>query len=386
VGDLDSQTLKPVLTGFAATAMYSGSGHLLYVRDSTLWAQAFDVPTLTVSGEAQRIVDSVDARPTNASAHAGFSISENGTLFYRTGTANVDVEPAQLTWFDRKGSRLSSVGPPERYLNPKLSMDGTRISIEKGDSPKAAVWLIDAATGVANRLTLDREAKYPAWSLNDELVMFTTPAGFFRKLANGAGNEERTLERSRNVANQLNDWSRDGKYLIISDLDKATNRNIFLVSLGESTPKLEPFAATVANEVQGQVSPNGQWIAYVTDETGVTEIVVDSFPKPGNKRQVSASGGVQPRWSRDGKELFYVSLDRKLIAVPVLEKETLTFGIPAVLFETTAVRAIGTGLGTLAQYDISPDGQRILINAAVAAPESPRLHVVLNWTSLLDRK
>ena len=385
-GDLDSQVLKPVLTGFSATAVYSRSGHLLFVRESTLWAQAFDVSTLAVSGEAHRVVDSVSSIPGNVSAQSGFSISEDGTLLYRTGASTETDQPSQLMWFDRKGSRLSLVGSPEVYLNPRLSPDGRRIGVQKGGPDKVAVWLIDVATGTSSRLTLGGEGRFPAWSLDGGAVTFSTNSGFFQKSAAGAGSEETILKRVRVSANQLNDWSRDGKYLIASDIDKATNRDIFLISVGEKTgeAQLQAFAATEANEVQGQISPDGKWIAYVTDETGVTEIVVDTFPKPGNKKLVSSSGGVQPRWSRDGKELFYVSLDRKLMSVPVLYKETLAFGVPAVLFETPALRATSYGLGTLAQYDISPDGQRFLINTATGTPAGPRLHIVLNWPGLLD--
>lgn len=220
--------------------------------------------------------------------------------------------------------------------------------------------------------------------------MFSSPAGIFRKSATGAGREEE-VSKKNNWTGQLDDWSLDGKYLIGSYVDKSTNRDIVVISIEKAAgnpgePQFQPFAATAANEVQGQISPDNKWIAYVTDETGSSEIVVDSFPKPGNKRQVSASGGVQPKWSRDGKELLYVSLERKLTSLPVTNKETLTFGVPAILFEMPSVRTTASGIGTRAQYDISPDGQRILINTALAVPEGPRLHVVLNWTALLDGK
>jgi Tol biopolymer transport system component len=252
------------------------------------------------------------------------------------------------------------------------------------------MWLIDVATGTGVRLTLDGAGRFPVWSSDGGTVMFSSSAGFFRKSATGAGREEEVFKKDNWTA-QLDDWSFDGKYLIGSYVDKVTNRDIARISIGEAAgnaaePQFQPFAATGANELQGQISPDGKWIAYVSDETGSTEIVADSFPKPGNKRQVSASGGVQPKWSRDGKELLYVSLDRKLMSLPITNRETLTFGVPASLFDMPSVRTTAVGIGTRAQYDISPSGQRILINTALAARQSPRLHVILNWPELLDDK
>ena len=159
---------------------------------------------------------------------------------------------------------------------------------------------------------------------------------------------------------QLDDPSSDGKYIVSSQIDPSTNRDIVLLS---SSGDLKPqhIAATAANETQGQISPDGKWLAYTSDETGRFEIFVQSFPVPGSKRLVSTEGGIQARWRRDGKELFYVSADNMLMSIPVSPTGPNTFGVPVALFKMPPFRNI-TGLGTLAQYDVSPDGQRILIN------------------------
>jgi Tol biopolymer transport system component len=379
VGSLDSNETKRLMN-FTANVVYVAPGYLLTMRELTVVAQRFDPDKLELSGEPFPVVEGVDRIP--GLGLGIFSVSDTGVLVYRSGSGG-NVE---LTWFDRAGKRLGTLGPPAAYNNPALSPDGKRLAVSLIDPVgrlNADIWLIDLASGSQTRLTFDPGAESGAtWKPDGSVIAFHTshdgPLNLYQKAANGAGNEEPLL-RSDNSKSPT-DWSADGKFILYQDQNPKTGYDLWILPVsGEQKPF--PFLQTNYVEIQGQFSPNGKWIAYTSNESGTYQVYVRSFPS-GGQWQVSSGGGSDPKWRRDGKELFYISPDRKLMAVEVKgEGPTFESAVPKMLFEVR-VRVLP---GPRNYYDVSHDGQRFLVAATPEEAASQPLAVVLNWQSDLKR-
>ena len=369
----DTLILKP-----SGWARYVEPGFLVFVRGAELMAQAFDPTSGTLSGRAFRIGAVGTAfNSGNSVNESGFSLSAAGVLAVRTLETATDNE---LVWFNRSGERLSVVSEPGGYRNPHLSPDGSRLAVQQTDqNGRSDVWVIDLARGVKTRLTLDATNLHqlPLWSPDGSgiVVKGTAARGVHRWPAAGAGAEEQLSTTNFDP----NSYSPDGRYLVYMILNADTNRDIGVLPLfSDRKPFL--FLNSTANEAHGQVSPDGNWIAYESDESGTNEIYIQSFPTAGHKVRVSTAGGVQPRWRRNGRELFYLSGDR-LMAVPVQTMPGLKVGAPSPLFETRVVP--GGGLGTIANYDVTADGQRFLIASRSGDTDNPPITIVLNWLAAL---
>ena len=378
VASIDSTGITPV-TRTEYKAVYS-SGYLLFVRDESLFAQRFDPDRLELSGEPRRVADGIW---TNASAgQASFSVSENGVLAY----VNAHLLDLQLAWFDRSGRRLDSVGQPGRYVgSPALSPDGTRVAIAQGSPLKEHVWLIDANGAGSGRITFgpNRDIS-PVWSADGRRVAFESAADrgtmFNLKNASGDGDEEPLFTFDRPAA--LADWSRDGRFLVFTMRGEKSLSDLWVLPLSDNR-RPAPFLETAFNKTQAQISPDGRWIAYTSYESGGDEVYVQGFPTPGSKRQVSTAGGVQPRWRSDGKELFYLAPDQRLMAVPVASGAALEIGAAAPLFKTRLIPQGSQSIGLSTRYAVSPDGQRFL---CIVPPDDsgPPITVVLNWMAALQ--
>jgi eukaryotic-like serine/threonine-protein kinase len=377
VGSLDGVAPKR-LANADAPAVVSPSGFLLFVRQTTLFAQAFDFQKQELSGNpfpvAEQAVFDISIAP-------GFSAS-TGIVAYRTGSIS---RARQLAWLDRSGKSVGTIGAPDSadMTNVELSPDGKRIAVWRVVNGNADVWLIDAARGVPTRFTFDAATdSYPVWSSDGNRVVFAStrkgPFNLYLKLSSGAGADELLLESDQGKV--PTDWSVDGRFLLFRSNDPQTGFDLWVLPLsGDKKPI--PFLKTPFVERDGQFSPDGKWIAYQSNESGRFEIYVQPFPGPGGKFQISATGGAQPRWDKNGREVFYVSLDGRMMAAPVKlspDGQSLETGTPAALFP---VRIAGGPLpGSFKQqYAVSSDGQRFLVNLAADEGVSSPITLILNW-------
>ena len=385
VGSLDSKETK-LLLQVHSTAVYAPPGYLLYVRENTLMAQAFDAATLDLKGEAFAVAEQAMRNP--IIGRAMFSVSENGVLVMRSGVINSN----QLIWFDRAGKQLGAVAAPGSYNMPALSPDEKSVAVSRADlltGAAADIWLINLERGTQIRLTEDPASdSYPAWSAaGDRITFVSTRNGqnsIFQKLSNGSAVEEPLVSSAELKLNPT--FSPDGKFIIYSQLNPKTNHDLYLVSTG-SDKKIETFLQTNFAEVQARVSPNGRWVAYVSNETGQFEVYVQTFPVVGGKLPVSVGGGSQPQWRADGRELYYYAPTRKLMAVEVNgDSPTFRVGNARPLFD---IRSLGAAIdqsfpGT-GYYTSAGNGNRFLVPSLPERPELQQINVILNWTADLKK-
>ena len=366
VGSLDSKE-RHLLQGIASGARYSPTGHVLFVRDSTLMAQAFDVRRFELSGTPFPVARNVPGPV------APFSASSNGTLAYLTGSI---ASNSELTWFDRNGRPLARAAPRGAYAGQALSPDDNYIAFSNAGSD---IWVLDIRKEVASRLTTDPSADtFPVWSPDGRRVAFSSTRGGTSNLYErsvGVVGEDKVLLKS-DAPVSPRDWSSDGRYLFYT----ARGDIWALPMFGDKKPMRvteTPFA-----ELDPVLSPDGRWMAYSTDETGDDQIYIQSFPQPGARQQVSGTGGFQPRWSRDGKELFYIRPDFTMMSVSVKASgPTLEVSAPVVLFRKQL--ALLGPAATQRNYSVSAD-RRFLMN--VSPDDVPRpITVVLNWASTLKK-
>jgi hypothetical protein len=365
-------------------------GRLLFLRDGTLMAQPMNAGSFELAGEAFPIAEQVGSSISNAF----FSVSANGVLAYRGGGIG---SADQLLWFDRQGKPAGELGPSGQYSDVALSPDGKRVAVTRLDtqSNNVDLWLLDTARGVPTRFTFDPSREFiPIWSADGSRVVFSSDRGgavhLFQKSAGGTSGEEPLLKDQDGM--EANDWSPDGRYLIYNVLDPKTSRDLWLLpdpgAPGEHKPR--PFLVTPFREMQGQFAPGpvgpARWIAYTSDESGRNEVYVQPFSETSavaaGKFQISADGGYQPRWRRDGKELYYIATDRRLMAVEVKMGPAFEHGVPKALFQT---RIPGDPRSSNFRYAVAPDGKRFLIESQADELVSEPIDVVLNWTAGLKR-
>ncbi|MEJ7849650.1 MAG: protein kinase [Pyrinomonadaceae bacterium] len=388
VGSLDGGDGKFLLNSTARAAYspspYGSGGFLLFMRDTTLLAQPFDADALELSGEPSVIAEGVLTFPGEAgpTAYAAFSASANGHLIYLTGK-----EPmTQLSWFDRTGNTAGPIVPPGDYHEPWVSPDGTRIAFgREGGSDRQDIWLLEVARGIISRFTLDPASEVcPLFSVDASRIFFSSSrAGkmqLYQKPSGGAGTAELLLASDSNAF--ADDSSSDGRYLLYEIEDPKTSFDLFVLPFfGERVPSA--YLQTEFNETHARFSPDGKFVAYVSDESGRTEVYVQTFPVSGSKWQISIDGGDQPQWRGDGKELFYLSQDKKLMAVPVMPGDSFGAGTPANLF-TTQVPTTGL-TDDRNNYFSTPDGKRFLVNNLVDDVNARPATMVLNWATDLKK-
>ncbi|HET9387294.1 MAG TPA: protein kinase, partial [Gemmatimonadales bacterium] len=361
------------------TADSHEGGWLLYVRQGTLVAQRWDPTRKALSGEPVSIVDSVGTGGSGITMaiipSAAFSASESGLIAYR---AAVTVQ-TQLTWFDRSGRPVGTFDArDERLQNPELSPNGRQVAASRTVETNSDVFLMDGAR--RTRRTFDAaNERYPVWSPDGGWLAFASErkgvADLYRKRVSGGGDEQ-LLESP--YAKNVDDWSPDGRFLLYNEEDPVTLRDLWVLPLdGDRKPFV--FLKTNSQEHRGQFSPpDGRFVAYVSNEPGQHEIFVGPFPASDNQSQISAGGGIQPRWSHDGKELYYIAPDGKLMAATITVKNgAIEAGTPRVLFQT---RTPGGALQPYSrpQYDVSSDG-RFLINTIVEGTATSPITLLLNW-------
>jgi Tol biopolymer transport system component len=370
VQELGSNERKLLLRSVSRT-LYAPSGHLLYWWEGNLMARPFDVRGLRLTGDAVLVAKGVQhLEDSNAGV---FSLSETGLLAYAQGGP---IGLSQLTIFDRSGKVLDTLGAAGNIWTPHLSRGGRWATAETIDpvSNNRDIAVFDlAGGGPATRATFDPgEDLTPVFSPDGSRVAFSSfrngAWAIFEKTLGGP--EERPIFPLPGAA-FLTDWSPDGRFVAFNRASPETSDDIWLLSVAER--KAEPFLRTPAQERDAVFSYDGKWVAYFSAESGRPEIYVRPFPEAGGKWQVSTSGGTQPRWRSDGKELYYVAPGGKLMAVPVKAATTFEAGIPRVLFQTLFRQTV------IAQYDVFPGGQRFIVNNSVTAKSSSPITLVQNW-------
>jgi eukaryotic-like serine/threonine-protein kinase len=390
---LDSSQSRLLMRGFTSVA-YAGTGrigYLLFASGGVLTAQGFDPARGQLLNDkfpvaAEVGVDLLDG--------AELSVSENGVLAYRS---EAPFGKSQLTWFDRSGRKLATVGTPGEHERLALSPDETTVAFTQRDpqTGKPDVWLLDLRRNALTRFTRDIAAGFPVWSPDGKQIAFSSNREgplmeLTVKSANGAGTEESLLKTPD--PKLLYAWSPDGRYLAYAQLTPGTGYDIAILPLDQpGGVGRKPFMVrqTEYNERNPQFSPDGRWLAYASDESSRTEVYVQDFIPPGSedtrrgparKWQISTGGGTTPRWRRDGKELFYVPSDGKLMAVDIqANAQSFKAGVPHVLFDAQ----LDGRLANASFYAVSKDGQRFLV--PVPLKESPPIHVIVNWTAAVKR-
>jgi eukaryotic-like serine/threonine-protein kinase len=380
VGSIDlkpgEQSLKPLMLSDrqAAYALTAVGGRLLFVRDTTLFAQAFDASRLVLSGDPVPIADQVASfAPANI---ALFSVSQTGILAYRVGAGGNRL---QLTWFDTQGRRTDVIGDRKAYRNPAPSPDGSRVLVSLLDSEhgNSNLWLLDSLKGTGLRLTFNvGRDDFPIWSPNgSEIIFASNRAGhmdLYEMPADGSPKERLILKSDEDKF--PSSWSSDGRFLLYTRVDPKTREDLWILPLDAAQPVRLP--STEFREVNGRFSPNAQWIAYQSDETGPNEIYVRQISRTpngelsfGGKWRISRDGGnVLPRWRDDGREIFYLH-QFQLTAVEVSETEPFRFETPKRLFDMPPEQT---------SFEVS-SGNKFLFAVPESANTETPIAIVLNW-------
>jgi Tol biopolymer transport system component/predicted Ser/Thr protein kinase len=360
-----------------------GGGKILYVKGSELMVQTLDTKTLSLSGNPVAIAEDIVVDV--GVWHATFSVSDADTLLFQTG---VLTGMSRLEWVDRAGKHLSFASEAGAFFGPKLSKDGTRILVATGD-PGADIWELDATGQKKTRLTFDRMSTSEAvWSPDETRFAYGLGLGGKRftlnvKASSGSG-EAKLLEETSDI-NSPTAWSPDGRYLLCERFENGDDQ-IWLVDLeGKEPSRAFSTSAGTTSILQssGQFSPDGKWVAFTAATAGGPQTYVRPFPEGGGLWQASTEGGRWPRWRRDGKELYFVSDRNVMTAVSVhVDGEGLKFGAPQPLFSfRPALRIFRQGM---IAYDVSPDGNKFLLNAAADENTRP-LTLVINWSAELKQ-
>jgi Tol biopolymer transport system component len=374
VGSLDSKESKRLLNTQSAT-IYASPGFLLLVRQGTLMGQAFNARTLALDGEPFRIAENIRNVPGYGAV--AFSVSDSGTLVYRLGSNG----GPRIAWFDRTGKQLETINQTGDSASPRLSPDETRVLVERREGGQSDIWIIDLARGTNSRLTFSPKNETEAiWSPDGSHVIYAVESegkkAIYQKLATGSGSEELLFKADLDSA--PTDLSRDGRFVsFMSRGNPKTGNDLFVVPItGERKP--QPLIQTQFTDNAAQFSPDGKWVVYWNDESGTQQTYVQPFPPTGEKVQISVDGGAQARWRGDGKELFFVSLDNRMMAVDVELTPKFHVSVPKPLFQIPGY------LGPTTRYSVTRDGKRFLLAVNNDLTDSP-ITVVLNWTAKLKK-
>ena len=380
---LDSLITKRLIQA-DSHAIYAEPGYLLYLLQSTLYAKHFDPKHMDLSGDPLWLAEAVENN--QYFGFGGFSVSENGVLAYRTSGG---VQPRHLAWFDRSGNDVGILRTSdEAFLeNLEISPDGNLLAVTRTIQENTDIWLIDIMRGgTPSRFTTEATTEeFPIWSPDGSHIAYASYRKgiwtLYQKAISSPDKEELILDSSAH--NFPNDWSPDGQYILYLTVDPKTGRDLWVLPMSGNA---EPTAFVNKNfeELNGQFSSDGRWIAYQSNESGRFEIHVKPFPGPGRRYTLSNNGGIEPRWNPNGNELFYIDLDGKLVAVPIQgDNDELKYGTPVVLFKTQIVYG-GDAIIPKIQYIVVDDGNRFLINTTDQPMPSP-ITVMNNWVQALKK-
>lgn len=378
LGSLDSQETQ-ILFGAVTRIAYSPPGYLLYVNQGALVAHPFDAKSFKVTGDPITVAEHI--AEVGGNHGFDFSVSDNGVLAYQTGTPK-----SQLVWFDRTGKKLETVGEPDSYAAIALSTDGQKAvaGLRDADGRQSDVWMIDLSRGSKSRLTFDPQSDGdPVWSADGKRILFTSNrAGdghihLYETSANTAGDDQLLL--TSDADDFPSSWSPDGQNILFSRLKNDARASVWLLSLSDRQAK-PLLQSTAIDQGAAVFSPNGRFIAYTSNESGRLEVYVQTFPLSGEKWLISSGGGFLPLWRGDGKELFYLTEDGKVMSVETETGAAFKSRVAKQLFQVDIKRAPGY------PYAVASDGTRFLINTPAEASTTAPMMVVLNWTATLKQK
>ena len=378
VGSLDSPEVTR-LRDLRSPAVYAPPGWLIFLQNEALMAQAFDAGKLSLSGEPIPIITGVK----NAPSGRRFSVSDNGVLIWQ-GLWQRDY---QLVWYDRSGKQTGEIDAPMKVSvgqSPMLSPEGKRLAVRRALSPVGAdsnIWVVDLDKGTPQRIT-STFSQMPVWSPDGSRILYNNGTNIVVKAANGSGEAETILARTVFPCA----WSPDGRFIIFMERGVKTRTDLWALPMfGDRKEYL--LSSSPFNEQNPQLSPNGRWLAYSSDETGDPEIYVQSFSEDGklgsDKKRVSSTGGRLPVWRRDGSELFFIAGDAQMMASSVkTDGREFHFDTPKPLFKTRTLSLEG---GIYHEYEVSPDGQKFLIGTLIGDSKAAPPTVIMNWTALLKK-
>jgi Tol biopolymer transport system component len=366
---------KELILPIRSNAGYA-SGYLFYLDEQNALQALPITPEGKITGQPRVVAPLVGHYP--STYWGAFGVSINGTLVYGLSTG---APRSQLTWYDRSGNELGKVGEPGIISNPSLSPDDAWVAVDIADlkSKNIDVWLENLARGTMTRFTFDpSEETTGIWSRDGSIIAFR---GASQRRLNVKSARGLQPERSVVADVQTGDtlptaWTPDGKQVLVTNQPSTGGSDLDLISLDG---KITPFIDTPANETNGQISPDGKWVVYASNESGDWEIYATTFPVASGKIQISRGGGIEPRWRADGKEVFYVGPGSMLTAVSLSTEGTLSTGTPQPLFQMHGrAPASSTDLFT---YDVAKDGKRFLVNRYLKPSNLQPLNIVLNSTA-----
>jgi eukaryotic-like serine/threonine-protein kinase len=351
----------------ASNAMYSPPGYLIYIRGQNVVAHSFDLSKGRLTGGPTTIAEQVKAMPLSAGAQ--FSVSRTGVVAYRQSS-----NALQLAWYGRDGKRLSSIGEPGNYLEIMLSPDGKRLALERiaSDTENSDIWILGLDSGIFSRITFDPALDdNPVWSPDGRELIFTSNRkgafDLYRKVIGGGPDQLIFASHNPKWAHV---WLKDGKSIVFID-----GKNFYRLPLEGNREPTTLLESQFANDLP-RVSPDERWVAYQSNESGRWEIDLAAFPAFADKRQISVNGGCQPIWRKDGKELFFLTPDGKLMAADVKAPDV---GVPHELFQIPS-----TVVPVNVEYAVSGDGKKFLLREPVD-DNNDSIGVVLNWAAGLKR-
>lgn len=365
------------MTDASSPPAYLPSGFLLLRRQGTLVAQHLDLARGVLTGDAITLADLGNVGSVTTGYAGGFSASADGRIAYRSGS---DVR--QVNWLDRSGKAAGPALAADASVSnyPEFSADGKRILLNRTVDNNVDVWIADFTRGGLTRFTFDPAADCcPVPSPDGSRIAFVSlrrgagAADLYMKPASGVG-EEQVLLATPNPKVPL-DWSHNGRFLLYKEGDPRTGSDLWVLPMASPDKTPVPIARSPFDESNGQFSPDDQFVAYETNESGQFDIVVQTFPQPTGKWQVSLRGGTQPRWRADGKELYFIGADGMLMAAPVtIAGSTLSAGTPVPLFAAH----LASGAGANRQnYAVARDGRFLIVQPIESAPAP--ITLILNW-------
>jgi Tol biopolymer transport system component len=369
--------------GVVANPAARDEGYLIFTRQGALLAQSFDFSRGQPLGEPLRLAQQVKIAPRGSTSDIQASVSANGVLVLVEGGAN-----NHLTWVDRAGKKLGTLGSSGIYSVPRISRDDQRLAVGCLDPQtlNQDIHLFDLARKTEQRFTDDAGVdNFPIWSSDGNRIVWTSnrdgAGNLYWKAASGAGPDE-ALHRSDYLKRAL-DWSADGRFILYTELDPQTSSDLWVLPLEGGQPW--PWLKTQFNESFGRFSPDGKWIAYPSNESGRNEIYLQAFapgaPASGGRWRLSTSGGSLPLWRRDGRELYYNTADNKLMAVEVTLSEEVKYGTPKELFALDSLRVETIGRGRA----MTGDGQRFLFTTIAEETTLTPFTVVQNWMAEMKK-
>ena len=385
---------RKTLHGGASFGRYLPSGHLVYVHQNTLWAAPFDLSRLEVTGDPQPVLEEVNS---NVSGGGDFDFSQTGSLVYVSSKVQISFRYS-IWWLESTGQTKALQMPPGLYENPRFSPDGKRLAFELAISPaRADIWVKDLERDTVSRLThLSGRNNAPLWTPDGKNIVFASTEqaapGIYWIRADGSGEAKRLTETDRKTLQYPCSFSPDGKRLAYSQYQESSSfrGEIWTAPIegDRDDPQLgkaEAFLLTSFSEWDPTFSPDGHWLAYSSNESGNYELYVRPFPGPGGKSQISTEGGSYPIWSRDGRKLFFVTPDLRIMVTSYTAKgDSFAAGKPQVWSQKNL-----TYLGGNYPYDLAPDGQRFAVVLNPGGTEerpTDSVTVLLNFFDELRRK